>query len=115
MHSKHNAGFSLVEILVAIAILGVITVPMLAGMTAAIRVNNTAEKMMRAQLAVSSTVETLMATGVDASTGSPVEGVVVTVKEVTINDKKQPYYEVTVSCGGVEVTTYIREKTGGGV
>lgn len=113
MHSKHNAGFSLVEILVAIAILGVITVPMLAGMTAAIRVNNTAEKMMRAQLAVSSTVETLMATGISAQMNETApNGVTIHADK---ENQEDPYYKVTVSCGGVEVTTYIREKTGGGV
>jgi prepilin-type N-terminal cleavage/methylation domain-containing protein len=65
MKQKHNGGFSLIETVVAIAILGLIVVPSCSGLLMAIRINEKAQQMMQAQLAVSSAVETLMAEGID--------------------------------------------------
>ena len=64
---KHNEGFSLVEVVVAIAILGLIVVPCGSALLMSIRINEKAQQMMQAQLAVSSAVETLMAEGIDES------------------------------------------------
>lgn len=66
MKQKHNGGFSLIETVVAIAILGLITVPCTSGLLMSIRLNEKAQQMMQAQLAVSSAVETLMAEGIDS-------------------------------------------------
>lgn len=68
MKHRNNGGFSLVEMLVAIVILGLITVPMLSGMVVAMKTIARSEDMMKAQLAVSSAVETLMAEGIPSGT-----------------------------------------------
>lgn len=61
---KHNAGFSLVEVLVAIVLLGAMVVPICTSLVTSIRVNEKTDAMLQAQLDVSSAVEHLMATGV---------------------------------------------------
>ena len=62
---KHNstAGFSLIEVLVAITILGFVAVPIGSSLVRAFELNARSEQMLQAQLAVSSAVETLMAEG----------------------------------------------------
>ena len=74
MKQKKNGGFSLIETVVAIAILGLITVPCTSGLLLSIRLNEKAQQMMQAQLAVSSAVETLMAEGIDQTIAA--EGIV---------------------------------------
>ena len=114
MKSRNNAGFSLVEMLVAIVILGLITIPRTSGMVASMKILAGSEEMMDAQLAVSSAVETLMATGIEG----PMDTITDKGVKIVALETDEPYYEVTVTCGKVEITTYIREKLpeqGGGV
>ena len=109
MKRANNGGFSLVEMLVAIVILGLITIPMTSGMVVAMKTIARSEKMMDAQLAVSSAVETLMATGMTETTPTPAD--------VTVEKTDQgTYFDVTVTSTDdptVTVTTSIR-KAGGG-
>lgn len=135
MKQKHNAGFSLIEILVAIVLLGAIVVPTCTSLVMSVRMNARTEEMMQAQLAVSSAVETLMAEGIDPDrvktypngesygwvkvTINGVEETIDQFPELTINavagtdDSEVPYYQVTVTDneGLVSVTTYIRADT----
>ena len=67
MQNKHDEGFSLVEILVAIVILAAFVVPTCSALVLANEMNNRTDDLMQAQLAVSSAVETLMAEGIPAS------------------------------------------------
>lgn len=93
---KHNEGFSLVEIVVAIAILGLIVVPCGSALLMSIRINEKAQQMMQAQLAVSSAVETLMAEGIEES--------VVVDGQFTSNyeeEGKVPYDYYTVDDSGL--------------
>ena len=60
---KRNGGFSLIETLVSIVILGAMVVPTCTALVMSIRLNEKTESMLQAQLAVSSAVETLMASG----------------------------------------------------
>lgn len=62
---KHNQteGFSLVEVMVSIAILGLVAVPMLTGLLFSFRLNQRSDEKLQAQLAVSNAVETIMAEG----------------------------------------------------
>lgn len=128
---KHNEGFSLIEIVVAIAILGLIVVPCGSALLMSIRINEKAQQMMQAQLAVSSAVETLMAEGIegssttidlqenepDASTQAYdiVENDVDRFPDVVVHTSKDaagPYYTVLVKDneGLVRIVTTIRAK-----
>ena len=66
MKSKHNEGFSLVEILIAIVLLAALVIPTCSSLVMAFQMNAKSDALMRSQLAVSSAVETLMAKGVTA-------------------------------------------------
>ena len=64
---KHNQtdGFSLVEVVVAITILGIVVVPMFSSLLWSVQLNQRSDDRMQAQLAVSHAVETIMAEGYD--------------------------------------------------
>ena len=138
MKRKHNEGFTLVELLVSIVILSAIVLPTCTSLVMSYRLNAKSQDMMQAQLTVSSTVETLMAQGIDAdrvkqlkehghdgydfawdSTNNELSktddypDVVITITEDKTADG---YVALTVSDdnGLVTVTTQIRTKTGGG-
>ena len=105
MKRKHNGGYSLIEVLIAIAVLGIVTVPATSALITAHRVNVQAENMLTAQLEVSSKVEELMATGVNKTTDYDTQTVVVAVEDVV---GITSYYKVTVKSEDVSVTTHIR-------
>ena len=65
MKQKNDAGFSLVEVLVAIVILAAFVVPTCSALVMSAKMNSKTDALMQAQLDVSSAVETLMAKGVD--------------------------------------------------
>lgn len=117
MKRKHNGGYSLIEVLIAMAVLGIITVPTTSALLTAHRMNVKAEQMLEAQLEVSSAVESLMATGIASGTDySNIEtsfNVKVDPPERVIEGGvQQPYYKVVVTSeddDSVTVTTYIRE------
>ena len=106
MKLKNNAGYSLVEVVVAIAILALIIVPVSTGMVTAFKMNAKAEQLMQAELAVSSAVESLMAKGINGKPIAAEEYPGVTIKTDLADNGL--YYEVTVKSDTVEVTTYIR-------
>ena len=130
MKKKYNEGFSLVESLVAIAVLALIVIPCCSGIVMAFRMNAKADQLMQAQLAVSSAVETLMAEGIPYDTAQtqadedygktsdehdrfPEVRILVTPKGTYTVDKKTyyTYYEVEVSSeldADVKVRTTIR-------
>lgn len=138
---KGNAGATLIEIVVSMAILGALVIPTCSSMVLAFRVNAKADAVMQAQLAVSSAVETLMAEGINAELAADTSdaqydtvtvetevsdyypGVKITVTPSTVivtenNGEKKvtlPCYDVTVTddAGLVTVTTTIREGGGG--
>lgn len=62
---KETAGFTLIESLVAITILGLVVVPIGSSLVLSFRLNARSESTMQAQLAVSRAVETIMAEGID--------------------------------------------------
>ena len=124
MKKKHNEGFSLVETLVSIAVLALIVIPTCSGIVMGYRMNAKADELMKAQLAVSSAVETLMAEGIKKADEQYdfVDGVdqypsvSIKTETVKINEVEQPYYKVTVTstiegATDVSVITHIRAVT----
>lgn len=116
-----TAGFSLVEVLTAITVLGLMLAPIGASLVMSHRLNARSQQLMEDQLAVSNAVETLMAEGIDKDDidGSglyqkdkwkPVE-IKACQRSVDLEDgseKPIAAYQVTVTSGDVEVETYIR-------
>lgn len=109
---ERTAGFSLLEVVVAIAIIGLISAPICSSLILAGRINAHSQAVMEAHLNVRTAVETLMKDGVTAESNNyrADEFPKVTVK--TEKDGDNPYYHVTVSDKPTEplvtVETYVR-------
>ena len=105
-----KAGSTLVEVVVAITILGLVCAPICSSLVLAARVNARSEQVMAAELSVSSAVERLMAEGVTEAKDPYMEDE--SLKVVTDKESDaDPYYKVTVSSktvDTVQVTTYVR-------
>lgn len=116
-----TAGFSLVEVLTAITVLGLMLAPIGASLVMSHRLNARSQQLMEDQLAVSNAVETLMAEGIDKDDiddiglyqkdkWKPVE-IKACQESVDLEDCSEKLiaaYQVTVTSGDVEVETYIR-------
>lgn len=98
---KRNGGFSLIETLVSIVILGAMVVPTCTALVMTVKLNDKTEKMLQAQLAVSSAVETLMATGMTGvshdSEGWHYTDSFEDANVVVIDGQLDVYYDVQVS------------------
>ena len=123
---KHNstAGFSLIEVLVAITILGLVVVPIGSSLVLSFRLNARSEQMLQAQLAVSSAVETIMAEGLNTDSvtefSTPAEYTSTDPDDycnrfpdvfVKILDDDDAAYQISVASkehDAVSVTTYVR-------
>ena len=119
---KHNqtAGFSLIEVLVAITILGLVVVPIGSSLVLSFRLNAHSGDTLQAQLAVSSAVETIMAEGYSSASEANCEeqfGVKIdaTAKR-NADNSKTIYYDLTVSDAAalISVKTSVRPAKGGG-
>ena len=132
MKRKHNEGFTLVELLVSIVILAAVVIPTCTSLVLSYRLNAKTDDLTKAQLAVSSTVETLMAKGITDDYLTSLDDFTYIVdfetmrKSYTCTSEQfpgllfelsqkegEPYFSVTVKDieGQVEVTTYIRDNT----
>lgn len=142
--TRANGGFTLVEVLVAIAILGVVVTSMGGCLVVSQRVNARSQNVIEERAAVTNVVEKLMAEGIDfgsmtytvessLSPTSPAEqkteytdtknfpdGLVVkiTARKIDVRVRANPFVEfgnhlwkVWVTCGDVEVVTYIHGKS----
>ena len=132
--NMRQEGFSLIEVMAAIVIMGIVLVPVCNAMLSSVSINRSSNEILQARLAVSSAVESMMAEGVqykvttegdethyDAIVPS-FEGVRVTVQALDADghavSEASPvpiYYEVIVTEGApggtrtpVEITTHIR-------
>lgn len=122
---QNNAGSTLLEIVIAIAILGAFSVAACTSLVLGLRLNDKSESMLQAQLAISSAVEILMAEGVNAESsaydvteaeGDRFPNVKVTTERMKDTDENElPYFKVTVTSEveDISVTTFIREVTAG--
>ena len=109
---ERTAGFSLLEVVVAIAIIGLISAPICSSLILAGRINAHSQAVMEAHLNVRTAVETLMKDGVTKTDTAYRKN---DFSHVTIATKKvdgKPYYHVTVSDKPtdplVTVETYVR-------
>lgn len=109
MNKYRNAsGSSLIEVVVATALLGLTVAPLCAALVTAHRLNARSETMLREQLAASNAMEILQARGIDADAdyGGVFENVdsveLETVGGVTGGRR------VTVTSGGTSFTSFIR-------
>ena len=129
MKRKQDAGSTLIEVVVSIALLGALVVPTCTRQLTSLRMNERADELLQAQLAVSSAVETLMAEGITEANDAydKLSGTDrfenVTVKTETAykldsvyNETTEPLktcFKVTVISdidSSVSVTTYIRKQ-----
>lgn len=94
---ERTAGFTLLEVVVAIAILGLVSAPICSSLILAGRINAHSQVVMEAHLNVRTAVEILMQDGVTAESEEyrKDEFPHVTIKTEKVVDK--PYYRVTVS------------------
>ena len=114
---QRTAGFTLVEVIVAIAIMGLVSAPICVSLVLAGRLNARSRAVMEAELEVRTAVETLMAEGITeevvSNLATDFPNVTVKTTQVrTEGDEVLPYYHVTVSDKQTEplvtVETYIR-------
>lgn len=114
---ERTAGFSLLEVVVAIAIIGLISAPICSSLILAGRINAHSQAVMEAHLNVRTAVETLMKDGVTKTDTAYRKR---DFSDVTIQTEKvvgKPYYQVTVSDKPtklVTVKTYVRAVPEGG-
>lgn len=64
MKKENNAGYSLIEVLAAILLLGILSVPLCNSLVMGHRMNLKSQQLLQAQLEVSAAVEQLMAEGI---------------------------------------------------
>ena len=96
MRNKHNGGFSLIEVLVAIVLLGLIVIPISSSMLVAHRINAKTEALLQAELAVSSAAEKMLA------------GEMLSSDSELLIENEDGYVTITsVRFSEVSVTTYI--------
>ena len=121
---KGKAGSALVEVVLAIAILGLVSAPICSTLMVAARINAQSRAVMKAQTQVSSAVERLMAEGIQEEEGTDDKGV--PTGEMVAIDPKLPgvtvtsgsekekgvYHEVVVTSqdGLVSVETIVKVK-----
>ena len=115
---ERTAGFSLLEVVVAIAIIGLISAPICSSLILAGRINAHSQAVMDAHLNVRTAVETLMKDGVTKADTAYRKN---DFPNVTIETEKaddKPYYRVTVKDKPTEplvtVVTYVRAVPEGG-
>ena len=130
---RNNGGFTLIEVLISIVVLGLVVLPVCSSLVMATRINAKAESILDAKLAVSSAVETMMAEGISSESNdyqwwesaNPYPNVKVTtekaIKPAAGENPEEvlPYYNVTVTYTEsgkelVSVTTQIRAGGGAG-
>lgn len=94
---ERTAGFSLLEVVVAIAIIGLISAPICSSLILAGRINAHSQAVMEAHLNVRTAVETLMKDGVTEANPAYRKSDFPNVTIKTEKDGENPYYRVTVS------------------
>lgn len=109
---ERTAGFSLLEVVVAIAIIGLISAPICTSLILAGRINAHSQAVMEAHLNVRTAVETLMKDGMTEASAEYYANKFPNVTVIPEKDDANPYYRVTVKDKPTEplvtVVTYVR-------
>lgn len=113
---KATAGSALVEVVLAITILGLVSAPICSSLMVAARINARSRAVMTAQMQVSSAVEYLMAKGIEekevSGTMRPMDPNLPGVKVVIDENEyaESAYCRITVSSEDelVSVDTYVK-------
>lgn len=107
---KGQGGFSLLEVIVSIALLGLLLVPISSGLLLSFRINAKSNDILQARLAVSSAVETLMAEGVENYRSADFPEVYISTRplggagwEVTVSSREHAEVSVTAVIRSEEV------------
>ena len=115
---ERTAGFSLLEVVVAIAIICLISAPICTSLILAGRINAHSQAVMEAHLNVRTAVETLMKDGMTEASAAYYAEKFPNVKIDPEKVKGKPYYRVTVKDKPtdplVTVETYVRAVPEGG-
>ena len=93
---ERTAGFTLLEVVVAIAILGLVSAPICSSLILAGRINAHSQVVMEAHLNVRTAVEILMQDGVTTESNDYRKDKFPDVKIETKKVDGKPYYHVTV-------------------
>ena len=102
-HVNKNAGFSLIEVLVAMLILGIAVVPICQSIVSTVGVNVQSEALLETQMKVNSELERLMATGIDPTDDIEALGGEKYIKTsdpgvtIKVTEEKPTYYGVSAS------------------
>jgi|GEM_PF-3760121 len=115
---KERCGAALLEVMISIAMLGLLMVPISSGILMSFRINQRSDEIMQARLAVSSAVETIMAEGVENYTLTVGSNFQLNDTTVSVDGLTNNCWNITVSCpigadgsgDTVSVTTCIRSK-----
>lgn len=115
---ERTAGFSLLEVVVAIAIIGLISAPICTSLILAGRINAHSQAVMEAHLNVRTAVETMMKDGMTEASAAYYAEKFPNMKIEPEKVKGKPYYRVTVKDKPtdplVTVETYVRAVPEGG-
>ncbi len=108
---RERCGSTLLEVVVSIALLGLLVVPISSGIITALRINEKSDDMMQARLAVSSAAETVMAVGIE-HVNDTFEGVALSVpvfedgcRTLTVQSEEFPEIFVEISVRSEELRT----------
>ena len=114
---KDRCGAALLEVIISIAILGLLTVPVSSGIMMSLHINEKSDDVMQARLAVSSAVETIMAVGVETYKPENADSFTLNGTKIKVHGLSDGYWSITVSCpvgnaensaDSISVDTYVR-------
>lgn len=111
MKKENNAGYSLIEVLAAILLLGILSVPLCNSLVMGHKMNVKSQTLLQEQLAVSAAVEQLMSEGIRTDVAEYkdyCDGIDPDLEIEVVQEPDKPYYKVKVTCGDVSVDTVIR-------
>lgn len=108
---KNKGGFSLLEVVISIALVGLVATPICSSIVLSHRMNAKSEAILQARLAVTAVVEELQAKGYDPD--DETNSTLIDHDSATPDNEKDPcFYTITVKDedGLVAVTTIVKAK-----